>query len=97
MDTMLVDRKNTSSAQLEKHGARARIEALAAQMLERERWPRARLLEFQRRRLRAIVQHALAHSPYYRRVIGDVGNGDVDLQQLPVLTKNRHRPALAPR
>jgi phenylacetate-CoA ligase len=87
MDTMLLDRKNTSSAQLEKHGARARIEALAAQMRERERWPRARLLEFQRRRLRAIVQHALAHSPYYRRVIGDVGNGDVDLQQLPVLTK----------
>jgi phenylacetate-CoA ligase len=87
MDTMLVDRKNMSSAQLEKHGARERVEALAAQMLERERWPRARLLAFQRRRLRAIVRHAVAHSPYYRRVIGDVGNGDVDLQQLPILTK----------
>jgi phenylacetate-CoA ligase len=33
------------------------------------------------------VQHAVAHSPYYRRVIGDVGSDDVDLQQLPVLAK----------
>jgi len=52
---MLVDRKNLSSVQLEKHGARERVEALAAQMLGRERWPRERLLEFQRRRLRKIV------------------------------------------
>jgi phenylacetate-CoA ligase len=87
MVTMLADRKNISSVQLERHDARARVEALAAQMLERERWPRARLLAFQRRRLRAIVRHAVAHSPYYRRVIGDVGNGDVDLQQRPILTK----------
>jgi phenylacetate-CoA ligase len=64
-----------------------RIEALAAQMLERERWPRERLLEFQRRRVREIVQHAVAHSPYYRRVIGDVGNGNINLQRLPILTK----------
>jgi phenylacetate-CoA ligase len=65
----------------------ARIERLATRMLERERWPRERLLAFQRRRLRAIVQHAVAHSPYYRRVIGAVGDGDVNLQQLPILTK----------
>jgi phenylacetate-CoA ligase len=66
---------------------RERVEALAAQMLDRERWPRARLLEFHRGSLRRIVQHAVAHSPYYRRIIGDVGNGDVNLQQLPTLTK----------
>ena len=87
MDTMLADRENMSSVQLEKHDARERIEALAAQMLDRERWPRARLLEFQRRRLHAIVQHAVAHSPYYRHVIGDVGNDDIRLHQLPILTK----------
>ena len=56
-------------------------------MLDRERWPRERLLEYQRTRLREIVRHAVANSPYYRRVIGDVGNGDIDLQRLPVLTK----------
>jgi phenylacetate-coenzyme A ligase PaaK-like adenylate-forming protein len=55
---------------------RERVEALAAQMLDRERWPRVRLLDFQRRRLRATVRHAIAHSPYYRRVIGYVGKGD---------------------
>ena len=42
---------------------RARVETLAAQMLERERWPRERLLEFQRPRLREIVRHAAANSP----------------------------------
>ena len=66
---------------------RERVERLAAQMVDRERWPRARLLEFQRRRLRAIVQHAISRSPYYRRVIGDLGNDDINLQQLPILTK----------
>jgi phenylacetate-coenzyme A ligase PaaK-like adenylate-forming protein len=65
----------------------ARIEALAARMLERERWPRPRLLEFQRRRLREVVRHATANSPYYRRAIGDAGSGDIGLDQLPILTK----------
>jgi phenylacetate-CoA ligase len=65
----------------------ARVEALAAEMLARERWPRERLLAFQRRRLRAIVQHAVANSRYYRQAIGAVGNGDIDLQELPILTK----------
>ena len=87
MDTLLVDRKHLSSAQLEKHGARERVEALAAQMLRRERWPRERLLEFQRRRLREVVRHAVAKSPYYHRAIGDVRNGEIRLHELPVLTK----------
>ena len=33
------------------------------------------------------MQHAIARSPYYRRVIGDLGNDDINLQQLPILTK----------
>jgi phenylacetate-CoA ligase len=86
-DSTPIHRKDLSSVERENHDTRERIEALAAQMLERERWPRERLLEFQRRRLREIVRHAVAHSPYYRRVIGDVGNGDINLQQLPILTK----------
>ena len=87
MDNTPIHRKDRSSVQRKNHDTRERVETLAAQMLERERWPRERLLEFQRRRLRAIVRHAVAHSPYYRRVIGDVGNGDINLQQLPILTK----------
>jgi phenylacetate-CoA ligase len=65
----------------------ARVEALAAEMLARERWSRERLLSFQRRRLRAIVQHAVAHSPYYGQVIGNVSSDDISLQELPILTK----------
>jgi putative adenylate-forming enzyme len=88
MDAMFVNRTSMSSVQHARHHARGRAEALAAQMLERERWPRARLLEFQRRRLREVVQHAVANSPYYRRVIGDAGSGDISLQQLPILPKS---------
>jgi phenylacetate-CoA ligase len=65
---------------------RGRVQALAAEMLERERWPRERLLEYQARRLREVVEYARAHSPYYRQMIGDLGN-DVRLSELPVLTK----------
>ena len=65
---------------------RGRVQALAAEMLERERWPRERLLEYQARRLREVVGHALAHSAYYRQVIGNSGR-DVRLSELPVLTK----------
>jgi phenylacetate-CoA ligase len=79
--------ENDSPVALEKHHARKRVEVLAAAMADRERWPRARLLELQQSRLRETVQHAVANSPYYRDVIGDVGNGAIDPQQLPVLTK----------
>jgi phenylacetate-CoA ligase len=56
-------------------------------MLDRERWPRELLLEFQRRRLREVVRHAIANSPYYCRAIGDAGSGDIRLDRLPILTK----------
>jgi phenylacetate-CoA ligase len=79
--------ENDSPVALEKHHARKRVEVLAAAMADRERWPRARLLELQQSRLRETVQHAVANSPYYRDVIGDVGNAAIDLQQFPVLTK----------
>src|SRR5262245_43719328 len=67
--------------------ARSRVEALAAEMIARECWPHERMLELQRRRLREMVQHAVANSPYYRDVIGALGDGPIDLQHLPVLTK----------
>lgn len=66
---------------------RDRVRALCTEMLERERRPREQLLAYQRARLREIVQHAAANSPFYREVLPDVRHGDIDLQQLPVLTK----------
>jgi phenylacetate-coenzyme A ligase PaaK-like adenylate-forming protein len=61
-------------------GARAR------QLLERDRWTRERLLAHQRERLRAIVSHAVEHSPYYRGTLGPEA-ADADLADLPTLPK----------
>ncbi|MCW5658901.1 MAG: phenylacetate--CoA ligase family protein [Burkholderiaceae bacterium] len=65
----------------------ARIASSAREMLDRERWPRKRLLEHQRNRLRELLRHAAAHSPHYRHLLGASHDGDVSLQELPVLTK----------
>jgi phenylacetate-CoA ligase len=89
MHRMHEEHQNASdfNIQPKKHGIRARAEALAAEMNDRDRWSREQLLEYQAGRLREIIRYAVAHSPYYHRVIGDIGTGKIDLQQLPVLTK----------
>ncbi|HYG91577.1 MAG TPA: AMP-binding protein [Azospirillum sp.] len=87
MYNMAVDRRTAGAVHIEKAGARERISTLTAQMLEREHWPHEQLLAYQEKRLGEMVRHAVAHSPYYREAIGDVRVDDVDLQQLPVLTK----------
>jgi phenylacetate-CoA ligase len=66
---------------------RRRVDALYTEMLERERWPREQMLAYQRARLREIVQHAAVNSPFYGERLGGMGDGNIDLQQLPVLTK----------
>ena len=47
-----------------------RLRALAGDQLARDGWSRDRLLELQGERLRALVAHAVAASPYYREVLG---------------------------
>jgi phenylacetate-coenzyme A ligase PaaK-like adenylate-forming protein len=42
------------------------IRAYARELLERDGWPRERLHGLQRERLRALLRHAVGHSPYYR-------------------------------
>jgi len=64
-----------------------RIQALASAMIERDRWPRERLLEYQRDRLRELVAHAVTNSPYYRTAIGAAVPADIRLEDLPVLGK----------
>jgi len=62
--------------------------ALAGEQLARDRWSRDRLLAYQGERLRALIAHAVAASPYYREVLGpDAASGDVPLQELPTLPK----------
>ena len=63
-----------------------RLRALAGDQLARDGWSRDRLLELQGERLRALVAHAVAASPYYREVLGpDAASGDVPLRELPTL------------
>jgi len=60
---------------------------LCTELRERERWPREQLLAYQQSRLRAIVRYAAANSPFYGEMLRDIGDGEIDLQHLPVLTK----------
>jgi phenylacetate-CoA ligase len=60
--------------------------AQARELLERDRWPREQLLEFQRKRLRGLLRHAVDRSPYYREALGPDAE-DADLAQLPTLPK----------
>jgi hypothetical protein len=58
------------------------------EQVARDRWSRDRLLDFQGERLRALIAHAVAASPYYRELLGpDAASGDVPLQELPTLPK----------
>jgi phenylacetate-coenzyme A ligase PaaK-like adenylate-forming protein len=64
------------------------LRALAGAQLARDRWSRDQLLAFQGERLRALIAHAVAASPYYRDLLGpDAAAGDVPLEELPTLPK----------
>ncbi len=43
---------------------------LEMELLERDRWSRDDLLAYQRDRVRKLVAHAVAQSPYYREALG---------------------------
>ncbi len=62
------------------------IRALAAELIARERWSRARLADHQRQALASLVRHAATASPYYRERLARWTKGDVLLADLPVLT-----------
>jgi phenylacetate-CoA ligase len=63
-----------------------RLRQLAGEQLARDRWSRDRLLAWQRERLRALLAHAVAASPYYRQVLG-ADAAAVPLAELPTLPK----------
>ena len=58
-----------------------------------QRWSPAEMLEYQWGQVRALLNHAYTHVPYYRRVWKEAGicpsdiNGLTDLRHLPLLTK----------
>lgn len=42
----------------------------ARELLARDRWSREELHAYQGERLRALIRHAVARSPYYRETLG---------------------------
>ena len=64
----------------------ARLAAGAAALLERDRWSREELVDHQRERARALIRHAVSHSPYYREALGP-GAETAELSDLPTLSK----------
>ena len=57
-----------------------------SQLLQRDSWSREQLAEYQRERLRELIRHAVARSPYYRDALGP-GAENAELAELPTLSK----------
>jgi len=68
--------------------APAALGAHASELLQRDRWSREQLVEYQRKSLRALIRHAVERSPYYRETLGP-GAEDAELADLPTLSKPR--------
>jgi putative adenylate-forming enzyme len=58
-----------------------------SELVERNGWSRAQLLNHQRQELRRALGHAVASSAYYREMIGELVAHDAPLTAMPVLTK----------
>jgi phenylacetate-CoA ligase len=63
-----------------------RVRALLAELLAHDRWTRERLLAHQQARLRALLEHAVTSSPWYRRTLGP-NAPEAPLAELPTLSK----------
>jgi len=59
----------------------------ADELFSRHLWPRELLLAFQGERLKSMLRHAAASSPYYGDTIGELVARSAPLEELPVLTK----------
>jgi phenylacetate-coenzyme A ligase PaaK-like adenylate-forming protein len=49
----------------------AHAPSITESLASRDRWSRERLLSYQRDRVRDVLAHAVARSPYYREVLGE--------------------------
>ena len=57
-----------------------------AELMARDHWAREDLLAFQWEQVRALITHAIAHSPYYRETLGPDA-AERPLAELPTLPK----------
>lgn len=65
------------------------VNGIAATLVEHGAWSRDRLLAHQRERLRQMLRHAAAHSPYYRETIGNLVARDRPLAEFPIMNKTK--------
>ena len=63
------------------------VDKRSAELVARNVWPGEQLIRFQHEQLRGILQHAVAASPFYRDLIGDLVARDAPLHEFPVMTK----------
>ena len=88
---------NVHAWRIGKHRFGPRLEAAVNGLLERERWPASQMRSYQDERIRAMVLLAHEKSPYYRKLMAEVGvhptdiRGAADLPKLPLLTKETIR------
>src|SRR5262245_14869431 len=64
---------------------RAEFEARMPEHVERLRWGADRLAAHQREKMRALLRHALAHSPFHARRLAGVDADRFELADLPSL------------
>jgi phenylacetate-coenzyme A ligase PaaK-like adenylate-forming protein len=62
------------------------IRALVGRLFPRDAWSREQLLAHQHDRLRALLEHAVSQSPYYREALG-ADAASLSLEELPTLSK----------
>jgi phenylacetate-coenzyme A ligase PaaK-like adenylate-forming protein len=67
-------------------GQLERVRGMLGELLARDAWSRDRLLAHQETRRRALLEHAVTSSPYYRRTLGP-NAPDTPLSELPTLPK----------
>lgn len=67
----------------------AMVRRRLAELTARDHWTRPQLLAYQSERLRAVLHHAVAASPYYRETIGHLVARDAPLEEFPLLTKSQ--------
>jgi phenylacetate-CoA ligase len=79
---MSTDATTTSSPA----GLLQRVSDLLNELLSHDGWSRDQLLTYQAERLRAILEHAVSHSRYYRDTLGPDA-ADRPLTDLPTLSK----------
>jgi phenylacetate-CoA ligase len=77
---------NPTTAAAPPAGLLARLDRLTGELLAPDGWSRERLQAYQAGRLRALLEHAVGHSRWYRETLGPDA-ADRPLAELPTLAK----------